>query len=159
MTPGSQSTLRPARPEDAPDLARLRYEFRAAVEPAREPVPAFMARCTDWMGRRLSGTSWVAWVAEADDGLAGMAWLQLIEKLPNPIAEPEWHGYVTSLYVRPEYRGAGLGSGLLAAVLAECDRRRVDAVILWPTPRSRSLYQRHGFAVRDDLLERRATSP
>jgi hypothetical protein len=31
----------------------------------------------------------------------------------------------------------------------------VDATILWPTPASRTLYLRHGFAVRDDLLERR----
>jgi hypothetical protein len=28
-------------------------------------------------------------------------------------------------------------------------------VLLWPTPRSRSLYLRHGFATRDDVLERR----
>jgi hypothetical protein len=29
----------------------------------------------------------------------------------------------------------------------------MDAVILWPTPRSRRLYERHGFAVRKDLFE------
>jgi len=32
---------------------------------------------------------------------------------------------------------------------------QVDAVILWPTPRSRSLYLRLGFASREDLLEHR----
>ena len=86
---------------------------------------------------------------------------QLLEKLPNPVAEPEWHGYVSSLFVCPDARGAGLGSRLLGAALAECDRRGCDAVVLWPTPRSRSLYLRHDFAVRDDLLERRGrrTSP
>jgi hypothetical protein len=50
---------------------------------------------------------------------------------------------------------AGLGSALLHACLSECDARAVDAVILWPTPASRTLYRRHGFAGRDDLLERR----
>jgi GNAT superfamily N-acetyltransferase len=82
-------------------------------------------------------------------------WLQLIEKLPNPVAEPEWHGYVSSLYVEPSERSGGLGSALLAECLAECASRAVDAVVLWPTPRSRTLYLRHGFAVHDDLLQLR----
>jgi hypothetical protein len=30
-----------------------------------------------------------------------------------------------------------------------------EAVFLWSTPDSRRLYERHGFAVRDDLLDRR----
>ncbi|MGH7579428.1 MAG: GNAT family N-acetyltransferase, partial [Gemmatimonadales bacterium] len=82
-------------------------------------------------------------------------WLQLLDKLPNPVDEPERHGYVSSLYVRPAFRGAGLGSALLSACLEACDGAGVDAVLLWPTPASRSLYLRHGFAVREDLLERR----
>jgi GNAT superfamily N-acetyltransferase len=85
-------------------------------------------------------------------------WLHLLEKLPNPVGEPEWHGYVSSLYVEPGLRARGLGSVLLAEALAECDRCGCDAVILWPTPRSRGLYLRHGFSVRNDLLERRGAS-
>jgi hypothetical protein len=44
---------------------------------------------------------------------------------------------------------------LLGACLRECETRAVDAVVLWPTPASRTLYFRHGFAVREDLMERR----
>jgi hypothetical protein len=46
----------------------------------------------------------------------------------------------------------------LKACLEECDRHGADAVFLWPTPRSRSLYARHGFAVHEDLMERRRFS-
>ncbi|MGH2708893.1 MAG: GNAT family N-acetyltransferase, partial [Actinomycetota bacterium] len=67
--------------------------------------------------------------------------------------------YVTSLYVQPDRHGAGLGSALLAAALHECEVLRVDTVILWPTPKSRPLYQRHGFVAGDDLLEWRLASP
>jgi hypothetical protein len=31
----------------------------------------------------------------------------------------------------------------------------VDAVILWPTARSRSLYLRHGFTAPDDIMQLR----
>ena len=88
---------------------------------------------------------------------AGTVWLQWIEKIPNPVAELEWHGYITSLYVREAFRERRLGTALLETALAACDERGVDAVILWPTPRSRSLYLRHGFAVRDDIMEFRSS--
>lgn len=137
-------------------LAGLRYEFRAGIAPIAEAKPAFLERCAAWMiGRLESGDAWRCWVADTGEAIVGTAWLGFVEKLPNPIGEPEWHGYVSSLYVRPAHRGAGLGSALLEACLRECEDRTVDAVILWPTPVSRALYARHGFGIREDLLELR----
>lgn len=139
-----------------PALARLRYEFRAGQDPPIESEADFLARCTGWMTARLvPGGSWRCWLAEAAGRAVGTVWLQRIEKLPNPVAEAESHGYVSSLYVVPSSRGAGLGSRLLGACLEACQAQEMDAVILWPTARSRSLYLRLGFAVREDLLERR----
>lgn len=148
-------TVRAARESDAAVLAALRYEFRGGIAPVMEEEPAFLARCAAWMGSRLAASTWRCWVAEADAEIVGTAWLHLLEKLPNPVGEPELHGYVSSLYVRPEFRGAGLGSNLLGACLDACEQLGVDSVVLWPTPASRSLYLRHGFGIRDDLLERR----
>jgi GNAT superfamily N-acetyltransferase len=148
-------TIRPALPADADALAQLRYEFRTDIADATEALESFVARCGPWMAERLADRAWQAWIAEHDGVVVGNAWLYVIEKLPNPVAEPEWHGYITNCYVRPAHRGGGTGSALLAAALAECDARGCDAVILWPTPKSRSLYERHGFAVRDDVMERR----
>lgn len=149
--------VRRAVPGDARALARLRYEFRSEIAPPVEPEAKFVARCARWMAARLRRRgAWRGWVVEDANGEPiGGAWLQLIEKLPNPVAETELHGYVTNLYLQPSFRGQGIGGRLLDALLAECTREAVDAVILWPTPRSRSLYERNGFAVRDDLLERR----
>ncbi len=156
MTPA----IRPAHASDCPELARLRYEFRSDIAHPAEFEAEFAGRCVRWMARRLeiAGT-WRCWVADGHDAIIGTAWLQLVEKLPNPVAEPEWHGYISSLYVRPAYRGAGLGSALLGACLHECEARSVDAIILWPTPASRGLYLRHGFAERQHLLERRLWKP
>lgn len=149
--------IRRATPEDATDLARLRYELRAAIYSPEETAEAFVARCETWMAERLRPESpWRAWVAVSGGELVGTVWLQLLEKLPNPVAEPERHGYVSNLFVLPSHRGYGLGAALMEAALRECDDSAVDAVVLWPTPRSRSLYQRFGFGVRDDLMERRA---
>jgi GNAT superfamily N-acetyltransferase len=149
-------TIRLAESTDAPALARLRYELRASHDPAYEPEAEFLARCGAWMAARLApGGPWRCWAAEEAGKLVGSIWLQIIEKMPNPGAEPEKHGYISNLYVEPSRRGAGLGSLLLDTCVLFCEREAVDAMILWPTPRSRPLYERHGFAVCEDLLERR----
>jgi ribosomal protein S18 acetylase RimI-like enzyme len=155
----SEVTIRLASAEDAPALAQLRYDFRASQDPATEPEADFLARCTSWMAARLvPGSSWRCWVAEEAGQLAGSLWLQAIEKIPNPVAEAESHGYISSVYVDPPRRGAGLGSRLLDTCLRVCIAEGMDAVILWPSAPSRHLYERYGFAVRNDLFERRLGS-
>jgi GNAT superfamily N-acetyltransferase len=101
---------------------------------------------------------WRCWVAEQPDGIVGNLWLQLIEKVPNPVAEPEHHAYITNVYVVPDGRGAGVGALLLETALEWCRGSKIDAVLLWPSARSRSLYERHGFCERDDLFALRPVS-
>jgi GNAT superfamily N-acetyltransferase len=148
--------IRLATTDDAEELARLRHAFRTEWQPATEPEAEFLSRCTGWMRDRLAADShWRCWAAVAAGRIVGTIWLQVIEKLPNPVDEPELHGYVSSVYVEPPFRNSGVGTALVTACLAECDVMGVDAVFLWATPDSRRLYQRHGFALRDDLLDRR----
>lgn len=152
----SELHIRSADTTDAPTLAHLRYYFRAELGQATEPEGVFVKRCAAWMAERLAPASpWRCWVAESEQGIIGHAWLQVIEKIPNPIEEPERHAYVTNCYVRPEARGRGVGGLLLETALAWCCEAAVDAIFLWPSQKSRSLYRRHGFAVRGDLLELR----
>lgn len=148
--------IRPATSRDAATLARLRYEFRASFGKVEEAEAEFLPRCEHWIRERLEdGGSWAAWLAAREGMTAGTIWLQWIEKIPNPVAELEWHGYITNLYVRESFRGNQLGSALLNAALTACRTRGVDAIILWPTPRSRTLYSRHGFTVANDVMQLR----
>src|SRR5262245_36212263 len=139
---------------DAEALARLRFEFRSNLETAKEPPSEFIARCAAWMRDRLGDAGpWRCWVAEDAAGLLGHAWLELIEKIPNPIAEPEKHAYLTNVYVQPPHRGQGWGDALIGAALRWCRGQAVDSVFLWPTQRSRALYARHGFAPSTEIME------
>lgn len=147
-------SLRLAQQSDAPALAQLRYDFRSSTGIATEPESDFVERCSAWMTAHLDDNSlWKCWVAESNDEILGTLWLQLVEKIPNPRAEPEYHAYVTNFYLREATRGKGVGSRLLTMALDWCKAREVHAVILWPSEKSRTLYERHGFAVRSDILE------
>ena len=150
----TQVVIRLATASDADLLAHFRYTFRASIAAANENREAFVQRCSLWMRERLQENSqWHCWIAELDQIPVGHLWLQRIEKIPNPTAEPEYHAYITNVFVKEEVRGKGIGGMLLRAALEVCRAQNVDAVILWPTQHSRTLYLRHGFAVRDDLLE------
>jgi GNAT superfamily N-acetyltransferase len=149
--------IRPATLVDAPALARLRFQFRAGLGEANEAEETFVGRAAAWFATRLAADSWRGWVAvDRHDEIVGHVFVQLVEKIPNPLPEPEAIGYLTNFYVVPRWRNRGLGRRLIGAALAACDSLDLESVILWPTEESLSLYERHGFAPPLKLLERPA---
>jgi len=145
--------VRAADAEDALALATLRWEFRSALGAAQEAEHTFRSRCAEWMATRLADARWRCWVVESGGVVAGQLWLHPIDKIPNPVAEPERHAYISNFFLRPVLRGHGAGSALFATAMAWCRANDVDAVILWPTPRSRPLYERHGFTTAGGIME------
>jgi GNAT superfamily N-acetyltransferase len=152
--------IRPATPDDAAALAAMRFAFRASLRATRESEAAFVARCGVWMRERLTtdDSRWRCWLAQDGHQAVGHLWLELVEKIPNPGFELEQHAYVTNFYVRDDVRGAGVGTRMLRAALEWCDAHEVDVVFLWPTARSRPLYERHGFVAADAVLTRQVSS-
>jgi GNAT superfamily N-acetyltransferase len=147
------TSIRAAVPADADRLAELRWEFRIARAPATEDHDAFVRRCADWMRSELASQSvWCAWVAVAGEAIVGQLWVQTIHKMPNPVAERERHAYVSNVFVQPASRG-GAGSRLLEAAIAWARASNIDRVILWPSALSVTLYERHGFTHRGDVME------
>ena len=149
--------IRLARPGDSSALADLRYRFRIETVPATETKSRFLRRCIPWMRKRFRSGScpWRCWVLDDGKQLLGHICVQLFEKIPNPVNEPELHAYVTNFYVVPEMRSHGLGKRLLNQALSWCRARGTDAVILWATPGSKSLYHRCGFVESTDVFELR----
>jgi GNAT superfamily N-acetyltransferase len=149
--------IRLATSDDCRALAEMRYRFRAETESKVETKSVFLRRCTSWMKKhfRTGSSPWRCWVLDDGKRLLGHVSVQLFEKIPNPVSEPELHAYVTNFFVVPEMRNQGFGQGLLNKVLSWCRARGTDAVILWATPGSRSLYRRCGFVEPTDLFELR----
>lgn len=147
-------TIRQTTEADSNVLARLRFAFRSSLNKAHEPDAAFVERCALWMDERLRYPSaWKSWIAECDGTAVGNIWVQLIEKIPNPVSEPERHAYVTNLFVREDFRCRGFGSKLLSTAVSWTQTQNVHAIFLWPTEHSRDFYREHGFEVRAELME------
>jgi GNAT superfamily N-acetyltransferase len=144
--------IRVAGPGDAATMASLRYAFRVELAEPTEAEPAYVARAGGWLASRLASGSWRGWLATEDE-VVGLVLAYLLEKVPNPVDEPEAIGYISSLYVRPRYRGRGIGGVLLETAVEACRQWQAGSVVLWPSPRSVPLYRRHGFRSEADVME------
>jgi GNAT superfamily N-acetyltransferase len=149
--------IRVASSADWNALAEMRYRFRTEVGSPIETKSRFVRRCTSWMKKAFGADSsaWRCWVINDGKQLLGHVCVQLFEKMPNPVTEPEAHAYLTNFYVVPEMRGRGLGRKLLNKALAWCRLQDADAIILWATPESKSFYRRCGLLEPADILELR----
>jgi GNAT superfamily N-acetyltransferase len=141
-------------------LAEMRYRFRTELGSPAEPKSRFVRRCTSWMQKRFRSGScpWRCWVVDDGKQLLGHVCVQLFEKMPNPVNEPELHAYVTNFFVIPEMRSRGFGKRLLDEALSWCRAQETDAIILWATPASKSLYRRCGLVEPADIFELRGDS-
>ena len=65
---------------------------------------------------------------------------------------PSRHWYLSALGVEPQRQGEGIGSALLAPVLAEADAAGVPCYLETAVGRNVLLYERHGFDVVEELV-------
>jgi len=152
-------TLRPSQPDDADFLLALyastREEELAVVPWTDEQRDAFLrqqftAQDMYWRGLRPNA-DWD--VVEVDGRPVGRFY---VDRMDDEIR-------IVDIAIAPDHRDRGIGSALIAGVLAEARRsgRRVT-IHVERANRARALYERLGFVQIDstgvyDLLEWRAT--
>jgi ribosomal protein S18 acetylase RimI-like enzyme len=141
------STVRPARVEDAEDMARVNVwcwqeAYRGLMADAVLDDPDLVAaRHRFWFtalaDERYRGNR--AAVAESDGQLVGIAMSG-----PPLDAAATWSRQLYVLYVRAAHHGTGVGQALMDAVLDPA-----ESAALWvadPNPRAQAFYRKHGFA-------------
>ncbi len=72
-------------------------------------------------------------------------WSRLRMEARHPREPAHW--YLAVMGVAPEWQGRGLGTALMRPGLDEIDAASLSAYLESSTPRSRAMYERHGFAV------------
>ena len=147
--------VRAAAPADLDSLATLKEEWAALSVPATAAEHAdFVRFLQHWMQER--GESVVCLVAELDRMLVGMAWLIIFERVPNIGDLRRQTGDIQSVFVRPGFRGGGIGRQLISGLVAAADDMGIPRVTVSANPRAASLYESQGFVATPTILERRA---
>lgn len=146
-------TVRAGTAADYPAFAALRYHMDCERGwPAAAPTD-FAATLERWLNRY--GEAWHSFIAEDDGEPIGMIWLADVSRMPRPSdPSPDPIGYVTAFFVHERYRNMGVGEALLRAMNTAADERPYDTLIVWPSDRSVTAYQRAGFNPSEELRER-----
>jgi ribosomal protein S18 acetylase RimI-like enzyme len=152
------ATIRLATVDDVPALTELRHAF--TFEDPTQPFELrddFEDAFTEVVGAGITSGRWTVWVAETEGEIVSHVFIGLIDKIPRPIRQDRWLGYVTNVYTRPEHRGRGIGTALLEHVTSWAAEQQVELLIVWPSDESLGFYERAGFSSgRDPFVWLRA---
>lgn len=87
----------------------------------------------------------INFVAEKNAELIGIISLILVNKIPSPDEINSCWGYLTNVYVKPEFRNYGIGKKLLNFVRDHAHENGYELLVVWPGDRSYPFYKREGF--------------
>lgn len=150
----SVATIRQADLSDAAELARLRWDFSPEeVASASQSFAEFTEDFAAWLGDALTGGNWVIWVGECENRLVGNVYVQAIAKVPRPGRFEACYGYVTNVYLEPDFRNRGIGTQLLMAAIDRARKDELELLIVWPSEESVEYYKRAGFAPSGEAME------
>ena len=152
-------TYRPATPAEFPQLAELRWQFRAEHDAAHPKYDAseaaraeFTAACLDFLRESHAEGRWTFWIAVDGDGtIVSNAYVYRVPKVPRPGRLRGQMGYVTNVYTRLERRGQGIGAQLLGCMQAWARENGIERLILWPAEGRQDFYARLGFGPGEAL--------
>ncbi len=144
--------VRPATPDDAPQLAQLLRSLEHFDWLRAEPLEAVVGRVHAALVAAAGGEGRSLLLAVPAGGepagYVAIHWLHYLI-LPGP------EGFVSELFVAPAARGRGFGARLLAAVVAEARARGCSRLSLLNNRRresyERHFYAQHGWVERADM--------
>jgi GNAT superfamily N-acetyltransferase len=151
---------RMATPADLPQIADLRWRLRVDDAPVSDRnaydrfAADFIRICSDeWRPGEM-----VHWIAADGAHVLAIMSIAIVRKLPSPENLRGRWGYITNSYVLPETRNIGVGQKLLTAIEAWARVEDLELLLVWPSERAYSFYERAGFHRLPDPLVLRLRS-
>jgi GNAT superfamily N-acetyltransferase len=143
--------IRRAGDADLAAIIELRREWTREQD-GDQLDAGFDERLAAWFERESARR--ITWLAQAHGRAVGMMNLAIFERMPRPGHAPSHWGYLANAFILEAYRNQGTGTQLLSAVLRYADENMLARVVLSPSLRSVSFYERAGFGPADSLMLR-----
>jgi len=145
--------LRLATSTDLLALRELRIEFLAesrGVGPDDFPRRLF-EDTRQFFERKQANGRIVSWLVEDGERRMGLASV-VMHDVPLPEDPRFSEGYIINMYVRPDFRGKGIGRRLLEACLGIAGDQGIRRFYLYATASGRPMYEQAGFTNHKDWM-------
>jgi GNAT superfamily N-acetyltransferase len=106
-----------------------------------------------WVRREIAARTFIGYVVESSDGRpagSGAIWLAPTHPRPGRLARARMP-YVLSMYTEPEFRGRGVASRIVEALVRWAKQRGYARVTLHASSEGRSVYARLGFEPTNEM--------
>ena len=147
--------IRRATARDLEHVADLRWRLQMQDSELADPA-ARKSFVDDFQTIPIAAglTHWLAF--DGARAIAAMS-LQAVAKVPSPSERHGVWGYLTNCYVMPSYRDTSLGARMLAEIKAWASHERYELLLVWPSDRAYSFFEKAGFARYSDPLTLKLT--
>jgi GNAT superfamily N-acetyltransferase len=146
-------SIRRAALDDLDVLVQLRLAMLDELNPPdpKTSVQKLAAANRRYFAQKLPDGEYVGWIAEADGQIAGAAGLILFERPPMAWNLSGVEAYVLNVYTVPAWRGHGIASQLIEAIIAYARTTPIRRLWLHASPDGARIYQRAGFIDRIEM--------
>ena len=147
--------VRLATLDDVDTLISLRLVFLEEVGSVRsgDDGGELGAAMRDFLVRKMPTGEFLAWVAESEEGIVGTSGVTIFERPPNGGNVAGLEAYLSNMYTVPGWRGKGVGTALVAAVIEHLKGTRARRIWLHATEEGRPLYEKAGFVACETDME------
>lgn len=145
-------SVRPATEADLPRIAAMRLAFLEQVKSVPVQMqPRVLSEQEEMFRKGMSEGRILLWVDEEDGVVAGSGGL-LLSRGGKARGKGREGAELMAVYTLREFRRMGIGSAIVATVLAHAREAGLPSVTLQPTPDSKGIYERFGFVGNDDEM-------
>ncbi len=145
--------IRRATIEDVDQLVQLRLLlFEETGELVERDVSAFAEAIHVFLIKSLPQKSFLAWIVESEHRIVACSGFVPFERLPVPENLLGKEGYILNMYTLPEWRGQGLATALLQAVISYAKETDIRRLWLHATDTGRPVYEKIGFIAEGDAM-------
>lgn len=149
--------IRLATLDDIDELMRLRLVFLEEVGNLsgetdwRELGEAF----AQYLKRKMPKGEFLAFVAESVETgeIVATSGLTFFERPPNGVNLAGLEAYLSNMYTAPEWRGKGLGTALVEAVISHVKETPARRIWLNTTEMGKPVYEKAGFVTSETDME------
>ena len=138
-------------PDDIGIMCALRK--KQLVDEGISPSVDIDAELREFFEKKLRSGELVEWLLEEKDKIIATGDIVFYEFPPTYTNRSGVKGYITNMYTKPEYRGQGIATSMLARLAEEAKRRGVKKLWLGASKMGRPVYEKFGFKDSDGWLE------